>query len=95
MKGSRQKLTLAATRENPSHTLVPLEISVTNSPSRSLGASKRSILPAGVTKCPSTAQKMVGHSDIRMTLATYTHASYGMQDSTTAALEQTTFRSGC
>jgi len=36
---------------------------------------------------PSTAQKMLGHSDIRMTLAIYTHATDGMQDTATAALE--------
>jgi integrase len=41
-------------------------------------------------KCvhPSTAQKMLGHSDIRMTFAIYTHATDGMQDSATAALEE-------
>jgi len=38
---------------------------------------------------PSTAQKMLGHSDIRMTLAIYTRAAEGMQDSATAALEET------
>jgi integrase len=38
---------------------------------------------------PSTAQKMLGHSDIRMTLAIYTHATDGMQDAATAALEET------
>jgi hypothetical protein len=37
---------------------------------------------------PSTAQKMLGHSDIRMTLAIYTHATDGMQDYATAALEE-------
>jgi integrase len=37
---------------------------------------------------PSTAQKMLGHSDIRMTFAIYTHATDGMQDSATAALEE-------
>ncbi len=37
---------------------------------------------------PSTAQKMLGHSDIRMTLAIYTHATDGMQDAATAALEK-------
>jgi integrase len=36
---------------------------------------------------PSTAQKMLGHSDIRMTLAIYTHATDEMQDAATAALE--------
>jgi hypothetical protein len=36
---------------------------------------------------PSTAQKMLGHSDIRMTLAIYTHGTDGMQDAATAALE--------
>jgi integrase len=37
---------------------------------------------------PSTAQKMLGHSDIRMTLAIYTHATDGMQDAATDALEE-------
>jgi integrase len=37
---------------------------------------------------PSTAQKMLGHSDIRMTLAIYTHATEGMQDTATTALEE-------
>jgi integrase len=37
---------------------------------------------------PSTAQKMLGHSDIRMTLAIYTHATDGMQDAATSALEE-------
>jgi integrase len=37
---------------------------------------------------PSTAQKMLGHSDIRMTLAIYTHATDDMQDAATAALER-------
>jgi integrase len=36
---------------------------------------------------PSTAQKMLGHSDVRMTLAIYTHATDGMQDAATDALE--------
>jgi integrase len=36
---------------------------------------------------PSTAQKMLVHSDIRMTLAIYTHATDEMQDVATAALE--------
>ena len=36
---------------------------------------------------PSTAQKMLGHSDIRMTLAIYTHATDDMQDAATSALE--------
>ncbi len=36
---------------------------------------------------PSTAQKMLGHSDIRMTLAIYTHATDDMQDAATAAVE--------
>jgi hypothetical protein len=31
---------------------------------------------------------MLGHSDIRMPLAIYTHAIEGMQDSATAALEE-------
>jgi site-specific recombinase XerD len=44
---------------------------------------------------PSTVQKMLGHSDIRMTLAIYTHATDSMQDSATAALEETLSRSGC
>jgi integrase len=43
---------------------------------------------------PSTAQKMLGHSDIRMTLAIYTHATDGMQDAATDALEEA-FSSGC
>jgi integrase len=30
---------------------------------------------------------MLGHSDIRMTLAIYTHATDDMQDAATAALE--------
>jgi integrase len=38
---------------------------------------------------PATAQKMLGHSDIRMTLAIYTHATDEMQDAATAALEST------
>ena len=37
---------------------------------------------------PSTAQKMLGHSDIRMTLAIYTHATDGMQDAAADALEE-------
>jgi integrase len=37
---------------------------------------------------PSTAQKMLGHSGIRMTLAIYTHATDDMQDTATAALER-------
>ena len=37
---------------------------------------------------PSTAQKMLGHSDIRMTLAIYTHATDGMQEAATDALEE-------
>ena len=37
---------------------------------------------------PSTAQKMLGHSAIRMTLAIYTHATDGMQDAATAALQE-------
>jgi len=37
---------------------------------------------------PSTAQKMLGLSDIRMTLVIYTHATDGMQDAATAALEE-------
>jgi integrase len=36
---------------------------------------------------PSTPQKMLGHSDIRMTLSIYTHATDGMQDGATDALE--------
>jgi integrase len=36
---------------------------------------------------PSTPQKMLGHSDIRMTLSIYTHATDGMQDAATDALE--------
>jgi integrase len=37
---------------------------------------------------PSTAQKMLGHSDIRMTLAIYTHATDGVQDAATVALQE-------
>jgi integrase len=37
---------------------------------------------------PSTAQKMLGHSHIRMTLAIYTHATESMQDAATDALEE-------
>jgi len=37
---------------------------------------------------PSTAQKMLGHSDIRMTLAIYTHATDSMQEAATDALEE-------
>jgi integrase len=37
---------------------------------------------------PSTAQKMLGHSDIRMTLSIYTHATDGMQGGATDALEE-------
>jgi integrase len=44
---------------------------------------------------PSTAQKMLGHSDIRMSLTIYTHATAGLQDCTTAALEETFSRAGC
>jgi site-specific recombinase XerD len=44
---------------------------------------------------PSTAQKMLGHSDIRMTLAIYTRPTEGIQDSATATLEETFSRSGC
>jgi len=43
----------------------------------------------------STAQKVLEYSDIRMTLAIYTHAIDGMQDSATAALEETISGSGC
>jgi hypothetical protein len=35
----------------------------------------------------STAQKILGHSDIRMTLAIYTHATDDMQDAAKDALE--------
>jgi integrase len=37
---------------------------------------------------PTTAQKMLGHSDIRMNLAIYTHSTDGMQDAATATLEE-------
>jgi hypothetical protein len=36
-----------------------------------------------------------GHSDNRMTLAIYTRATEGMQDSATPVLEETSSRSGC
>jgi hypothetical protein len=39
----------------------------------------------------STAQKMLGHSDNRMTLAIYTRATEGMQDAATASLEEAFF----
>jgi integrase len=42
---------------------------------------------AGKGVHPSTAQNMLGHSDIRMTLAIYTHATDEVQDAATAALE--------
>jgi len=35
---------------------------------------------------PSTAQKMLGHSDVRMTLAIYTHATDDMQDAAVEAI---------
>ncbi len=38
---------------------------------------------------PSTAQKMLGHSDNRMTFTTITRATDGIQDAATAALEET------
>jgi integrase len=37
---------------------------------------------------PSIAQKMLGHSDVRMTLAIYTHSTDGMLDAATAAPEE-------
>ncbi len=37
---------------------------------------------------PSTTQKMLGHSDVRMTLTIYTHATDSMQDAATDALEE-------
>jgi integrase len=37
---------------------------------------------------PSTAQMMLGHSDIRMTLAVYTHTTDGMHDAAAEALEE-------
>jgi integrase len=43
----------------------------------------------------STAQKMLGHSDFRMTLAINARITEGMQDSATAALEEAFSRSGC
>ena len=36
---------------------------------------------------PATAQKMLGHPDVRMTLKIYTHATDGMQDTAIDALE--------
>ena len=36
----------------------------------------------------STAQKMLGYSDIKMTLSIYTQAMDGMQDAATAALQE-------
>jgi integrase len=37
---------------------------------------------------PSTAQKMLGHKDIRMTLAIYTHATDDMQDGAVDAISE-------
>ena len=37
---------------------------------------------------PSTAQKMLGHKDVRMTLAIYTHATDGMQDAALDAISE-------
>ena len=37
---------------------------------------------------PTTAQRMLGHSEIRITLAINTHATDGMQDAATAAIEE-------
>jgi integrase len=37
---------------------------------------------------PATAQKMLGHSDVRMTLAVYTHATDEMQDAAVEALSE-------
>jgi hypothetical protein len=45
------------------------------------------------SRCPSFAGS--GHSDNRMTLAIYTRATEGMQDSATPVLEETSSRSGC
>jgi integrase len=62
----------------------------------SLGGTSTTSSPAPTSFCatgrpmpaaPSTAQKMLGHSDIMMTLAIYTHATDEMQDAATAALE--------
>jgi hypothetical protein len=36
----------------------------------------------------STAQKILGYSEIRMPLAIYTHAKDSMEDSATATLEE-------
>jgi integrase len=40
---------------------------------------------------PSTAQKMLGHSDIKMTLAIYTHAKDEMQDAAMATSRRSSF----
>ncbi len=37
---------------------------------------------------PATAQKLLGHKDIRMTLAIYTHATGGMQDAALEAISE-------
>jgi integrase len=37
---------------------------------------------------PSTAQKMLGHKDCRMTLAIYTHATDDMQDGAVEAISE-------
>jgi integrase len=38
---------------------------------------------------PGTAQKLLGHSDVRMTLAIYTHATDDMRDEATGAISET------
>ena len=45
-------------------------------------------MPTGITRCPSNAQKMLGHCYIKSTLAIYTHATDAMQDAATTALEE-------
>jgi integrase len=37
---------------------------------------------------PATAQKLLGHKDIRMTLAIYTHATDDMQDAAVDAISE-------
>jgi len=37
---------------------------------------------------PGTAQKLLGHSDVRMTLAIYTHATDGMRDEAIDAISE-------
>jgi site-specific recombinase XerD len=44
---------------------------------------------------PSTAQKMLGHSDIRMILVIFTNATDGMQVAATDTVEKAPSQTGC